>query len=199
MNGGKLRANRLFQGESHGGGHGLKLAVQSTSLTAKEYHEPMDTVRVSEFFQHDHDRLDDLFKNFQKYQVLDYPRAREYFAQFAFGWNRHMVWEEQVLFPVFKRKAGAAASGPIRVMKLEHQQIAEYLENIDQKVKAGSGNSGEEETKLLAVLALHSQNEENILFPSIDKTLNHEEIEALFKAIRSVPDESTVRFCHHGA
>ena len=157
----------------------------------------MSNVSVSKFFQQDHDRMDELFKSFQKHQSSDYARAREYFVQFKFGWKRHMVWEEQILLPILEKKAGTAAAAPIRVMKLEHKQIAEYLESIHQKVKAGGTNTGEEETRLLAVLALHSQNEENILFPALDRLLDSKELDALFETLRNVPEESYNQCCHH--
>jgi regulator of cell morphogenesis and NO signaling len=42
----------------------------------------------------------------------------------------HMQKEEQVLFPLFARGLGAMASGPIAVMRMEHEQHGENLQQM---------------------------------------------------------------------
>lgn len=73
-----------------------------------------DTETVSQFYEKDHDRLDNLFWDFQKWKNENYPRARENFVSFKFGLQRHIVWEEEVLFPFFERNTGMNQRGPLR-------------------------------------------------------------------------------------
>ena len=52
---------------------------------------------VSTFYAQNHDRLDELFKTFQKLKRSDFPKAKEAFTAFKLGLQRHSVWEEDLL------------------------------------------------------------------------------------------------------
>lgn len=45
----------------------------------------MKETSISQHYEADHDRLDDLFKNFQAFKQKDFPRAKEFFVGFKFG------------------------------------------------------------------------------------------------------------------
>ena len=51
---------------------------------------------ITEFFEKDHDQLDELFKTFQKLKRSDFSNAKEAFEAFKFGLQRHIVWEEDL-------------------------------------------------------------------------------------------------------
>ena len=155
----------------------------------------MKGTTVTEYFEADHDRLDELFKNFQRFKKVDYPRAKEFFVAFKFGLQRHIVWEEDILFPLFEQKTGMTFGGPTHVMRTEHRQIAEHLEAIHQKVKSANPDSDEEEQKLLSVLALHNQKEEDILYPAIDQAISEEEQEMVFDSMKNIPEERYLVCC----
>ena len=72
---------------------------------------------ISEFYEQDHDRLDELFKTFQKLKRSDFAKAKEAFKEFKFGLQRHIVWEEGVLFPLWEEKTGMSEGGPTFVMR----------------------------------------------------------------------------------
>ena len=59
---------------------------------------------ITAFFEQDHDRLDELFKTFQQLKRSDFAKAKEAFAAFKIGLQRHIVWEESILFHCGKRK-----------------------------------------------------------------------------------------------
>ncbi|MEY4704226.1 MAG: hypothetical protein RL042_422, partial [Nitrospirota bacterium] len=67
---------------------------------------------ISAFFGQDHDRLDELLKAFQQLKRLDFAKAKEAFKEFKFGLQRHIVWEEDLLFPIWEEKTGMAEGGP---------------------------------------------------------------------------------------
>lgn len=86
----------------------------------------------------------------------------------------HMQKEEQVLFPMILRGAGAMAGGPITVMRFEHDQHGEALERLaeltnDIRAPAGACNTwqalyrGLNEFRVDLMQHIHLEN--NLLFP----------------------------------
>jgi regulator of cell morphogenesis and NO signaling len=149
----------------------------------------MKNVKISEYFEADHDRLDDLFKNFQRFQTTDHARAKEYFVAFKFGLQRHIIWEEEVLFPLFEEKTGIYQEGPTQVMRIEHREIIAVLEALDKFVHMRNMNTEKEEAALVMLLRLHNEKEENILYPALDRLAKREDQEKVFEAMKSIPEE----------
>jgi len=144
---------------------------------------------VSAFFEQDHDRLDELFKTFQQLKRSDFPKAKEAFKEFKFGLQRHIVWEEDVLFPLWEKKTGMSESGPTPVMRHEHRQIGQQLEAIHGKVSEQNPDSDKEEQALLDRLGSHNRKEELRLYPAIDQVAGTEEQEAIFQSMKNIPEE----------
>ncbi len=93
---------------------------------------------ITAYFAADHDRLDALFTEFQTLKRRDPSTAKEKFKGFLKGLTRHIVWEEDVLFPIFERQTGMGSdSGPTAVMRMEHRQIKGHLDAIHDKVRVG--------------------------------------------------------------
>ena len=129
---------------------------------------------ISEFYEQDHDRLDELFKTFQKMKRSDFPKAKEAFKAFKFGLQRHIVWEEDVLFPLWEEKTGMSEGGPTFVMRAEHRQIGQQLEAVHDKV--GDQNPD-------------SDQEEQALYPAIDQLTSAQERETVFQNMKNIPEE----------
>lgn len=144
---------------------------------------------ITEFFEQDHDRLDELFKTFQQSKWSDFPKAKEAFTEFKFGLQRHIVWEEDLLFPIWEQKTGMSDSGPTPVMRNEHRQIGQQLEAIHQKVADQNPDSAQEEQALLDLLGSHNRKEERALYPAIDKVTSPEERETVFRSMKNIPEE----------
>jgi iron-sulfur cluster repair protein YtfE (RIC family) len=147
------------------------------------------TQSVRDAYGQDHDRLDALFAEYRATKRTDYDRAKECFKEFKFGLQRHIVWEEQILFPLFERKTGMFDGGPTAVMRAEHRQIADRLEAIHQKVRARDPETDREQEALLAVLTAHNQKEETVLYPMLDRLATLEERALVFDAMERVPQE----------
>jgi regulator of cell morphogenesis and NO signaling len=161
--------------------------------------EKMDkSLTISKYYEDDHDRLDDLFQKFQKTKAIDFAAAKEYFVQFKFGLQRHIIWEEDILFPFFERKIGTSFGNPVHVMKLEHREIGRLLELIHNKVREGDPNSDSEEQELLSYLGRHNMKEENILYPAMDRAADGDDLDSIFKEMRDLPEEKYAVCCHHG-
>ncbi len=144
---------------------------------------------ISAFFEQDHDRLDELFKIFQQLKRSDFPKAKEAFKEFKVGLQRHIVWEEEVLFPLWEKKTGMSESGPTPVMRNEHRQIGQQLDAIHGKVSEQNPDSDKEEQALLDLLGSHNRKEELRLYPAIDQVAGTEGREAIFLSMKNIPEE----------
>ena len=144
---------------------------------------------ISMFYEQDHDRLDELFKTFQKFKRSDFAKAKEAFKEFKFGLQRHIVWEEDLLFPLWEEKAGMSDGGPTFVMRNEHRQIGQLLVAIHDKVADQNPECDQEEQALLNLLGSHNMKEERVLYPSIDQVTNEEERETVFRNMDNIPEE----------
>lgn len=152
---------------------------------------------ISAFYEQDHDRLDELFKTFQKFKRSDFSKAKEAFKDFKFGLQRHIVWEEDLLFPLWEEKTGMSEGGPTFVMRAEHRRIGQQLEAIHDKVAEQNPDSDEEEQALLDLLGSHNMKEERVLYPAIDQVTSEEERETVFRNMNNIPEERYRVCCGH--
>ena len=155
----------------------------------------MEEQSIATYYETDHDRLDDLFKQFQASKRSDFVRAKDCFRQFKIGLQRHIVWEEEILFPVFEARTGMKETGPTKVMRSEHRQIRDFLEAIHLKVQHQDPDSDAEESRLLEVLGSHNQKEEQILYPMIDRLLGNQERQEIFVRMNKVSGEELGSCC----
>ena len=154
---------------------------------------------IRTFFADDHDRLNDLFKRFRERKRADYAGAKLYFREFKFGLQRHIVWEEQVLFPLFEQKTGLRDTGPTELKHREHRLIEERLEALHDKVRRHDPESDAEELALLTALEAHNLKEEQVLYPMLDRLLGDEEKQAMADAMARLPEEAYRTCCGHHA
>ncbi len=136
----------------------------------------MKTTTIAEFMGHDHDRLDEIFNQFHTIKNQDAQKARSLFQELVTGLHRHIMWEEEILFPVFEAQVEMVKDhGPTGVMRNEHRQIKYFLEQIQTKVAEGDLTTEEAEEGLQQVLTTHNVKEEKILYPWIDNCVSDEE------------------------
>jgi regulator of cell morphogenesis and NO signaling len=150
---------------------------------------------ITEFMEQDHDRLDGLFKNFQAVKARDLAQAKQFFSEFKRSLQRHIVWEEEFLFPRFEERAGMSEGGPTAVMRLEHRRIKELLEGIHDRVDTGNMDTGEYEQELKDVLLVHNTKEEAVLYPAIDRCVSEKEAAELIKTMQALPPERYAHCC----
>jgi regulator of cell morphogenesis and NO signaling len=129
---------------------------------------------IIEFMSKDHDRLDGIFSAFQKTKAENQREAKTLFSQFESGLRRHIVWEEEILFPAFEEQTGMKNMGPTAVMRMEHIKIKELLDQIGQKLQENNIQTEDSEESLIGVLTSHNDKEEKILYPWIDRSLGEE-------------------------
>jgi len=144
---------------------------------------------ITEFYEQDHDRLDELFKTFQRLKRSDFAKAKEAFKEFKYGLQRHIVWEEEILFSLWEKETGISEGGATSVMRTEHRQIGQHLEAIHQKVVDQNPDSDQEEQELLNILGSHNMKEERVLYPGIDRVTSVNVREAVFQNMKNIPEE----------
>ena len=144
---------------------------------------------ITTFYEKDHDRLDELFKTFQTVKRSDFPKAKEAFKEFKIGLQRHIVWEEELLFPIWEEKTGIIEDGPTPIMRFEHEQIKKLLEAIHQKVGGHNLESDQDEQALLNLLSSHNRKEERALYPAIDNVIGPDECAKIFSDMKNIPED----------
>ena len=148
----------------------------------------MPTPTVSQYFTKHHDELDDSFKSFQTQKYQNYGKAKDAFKRFKAGLEQHILWEEQLLFPLWEEKTGMTDNGPTFVMRGEHRHIGQRLEALLQKVQNENPDTAAEEEALTVLLRAHNMKEERVLYPSLDKLANDEERDELYEKMKLASD-----------
>jgi len=150
---------------------------------------------VQTSFAANHHRLDGLFADVQRWKRTDFARAKECFKQFQLGLQRHIVWEESILFRLFEQKTGMVHNGPTEVMRRQHRQIGALLEAVHEKVRNHDPNSENQVWALLAALAVHNEKEDKIFYPTLDRLLSDAEKAEAFAAMERVSEEADQVCC----
>lgn len=136
---------------------------------------------INSYLTDDHGTLDSLFEEFQSSKDQDTKTANDFLSRFTSALNRHLDWEEKILFPLYQQKVGEAAL--IRTLLAEHQEIRQWLSALSVKISQGDTDSSDEEHMLVEELGGHNAREEYALYPQLDKLLTDEEKTQVFKAI----------------
>ncbi len=137
---------------------------------------------ILEFMSEDHDRLDNKIKMYSTEKLVNIEQANGIFLFFKRELERHITWEEDILFPIFERKSGIKDDGPTSVMRIEHIQIKNHLQKIKEKLHAKIiQNPCKEEVALFKMLESHNEKEENILYPGIDNLTSEQEKKQIIK------------------
>ena len=144
---------------------------------------------ITTFYEKDHDCLDELFKTFQSSKRSDFAKAKEAFKQFKVGLQRHIVWEEELLFPIWEEKTGMVEDGPTPMMRHEHSQIKQLLDAIHQKVEGQNLDTDQDEQALVQLLGSHNRKEERALYPAIDNVISPAECVKVFSDMKNIPED----------
>lgn len=119
----------------------------------------------------DHHRCDALLVSASQYAAHgDWAPALHAMGAFVEAMNRHIGFEEEVLFPVLEQRIGAG--GPTQVMRMEHDRMRALFLDLLQGVQA------QDAPRLHAVIVglttliqQHNMKEESILYRMTDRML----------------------------
>lgn len=140
-------------------------------------------------FAQDHRRLDAILAAAKHaLRAGDIALGAARFSDFRDGLERHIVAEEEILFPVFESRTGRAGCGPTHVMHLEHEEIRALMAVIGSGLERGGDDA--RTTPLAALTAriyAHNGKEERILYPLIEQAARETDaVEALLHRVRLV-------------
>ncbi len=150
---------------------------------------------ITAYFAADHDRLDSLFAEFMRLKGTDFPAAKGFFKDFLRGLKRHIVWEEDVLFPIFEERSGMKDEGPTAIMRQEHRLIGAALEALHDKVRRADAACEKEARQLTDTLLHHNFKEERVLYPTLDQMIRPEEAAGIFHDMEAIPQERFMTCC----
>jgi regulator of cell morphogenesis and NO signaling len=140
---------------------------------------------ISAFFEKDHDEIDAILAAVDfKDAAAALPKLQEFDRRL----ERHIVWEEDVLFPAADRAAPQLGRGPIAVMLMEHVEIRAAKVRASECLRKGDGAGAQSYiAKMLTVLSGHNMKEEQMLYPACDQALPAEEVERMIELLESSP------------
>lgn len=143
---------------------------------------------ISGFLLDDHRGLDGLFGEFQELVAQEVVSAADTFSRFVCGLERHLEWEEQLVFPLFEQHWGMTSVGPTAVMRTEHRCFKVLIDRIQDRLRAGSDLDGLDK-QLYEALTAHNQQEEKLLYSWIDGFLSEEEAGMLINRMKDMPED----------
>ncbi|NNN06632.1 MAG: hemerythrin domain-containing protein [Elusimicrobia bacterium] len=140
---------------------------------------------LSEFFARDHGALDGLL---ECVDFADAERALPALGEFHRRLERHIVWEEDVLFPAVRRAAPGFIDGPIEVMRREHREIRARKAEALELLRGGDGAGARERIGVMrSIMNEHTVKEERVLYPFCDRLLADAEAERILRLLESSP------------
>ena len=157
--------------------------------------EPSARRQVLEALAWDHDRLDALeAQAFRAREAGDLQTAFDLYARFASGLRRHIGFEEEILFLAFEAASGTPANcGPTAVMRVEHREIEDLLEQIASGIGDAASEPDMLRARFHAVLGDHNAKEEQVLYPTTDYLLGAETADRLVRKIQGYEGRSRSR------
>ncbi|MDP5239278.1 hemerythrin domain-containing protein [Uliginosibacterium sp. 31-16] len=127
----------------------------------------MSTTTFDQYLMADHRDCDALLGALRQLAGAgDWEGAGSAFQSLRKDVLAHFAAEEEVLFPAFEAASGMTC-GPTRVMRMEHDEVRDLLEDLslDMSEQDGEGVRGHGEA-LLILLQQHNMKEEHILYPA---------------------------------
>lgn len=161
---------------------------------------PKDDEReIGAYFARDHDEIDVLFENLRtdlSRALADptrpVPPLQALYRDFDARLERHIRWEEEILFPAVEAKSPPLLQGPGRVMREEHRGIRGLkamaagqlaLAERDRSALVGARQALED---ALRILLDHNRKEEGIYYPMSDEMFPPAEAARLLKRVREM-------------
>jgi hemerythrin-like domain-containing protein len=132
----------------------------------------MTNSSLVQFFTQDHRSVDELWITVEAAGEANDPELlKEAALKFDQALRHHLSMEEEVLFPAFEEASGMT-QGPTQVMRMEHAQMRNLLDQMGEARTAGNSQElldlGD---TLLMFIAQHNNKEEGMLYPMAERAL----------------------------
>jgi uncharacterized protein (DUF2249 family) len=167
-----------------------EVRVEITRLPPKE-----EETTISAYFERDHDEIDTIYGFLRRDLDGDVRNAVSLAAlydEFSVRLERHIRWEEEILFPGVEEKMPHLAEGPGRVMRLEHVDIRKLkgsagtiFHQTSPKPDAFDAAAGLLDA-MASVLIDHNRKEEAVYYPMADQVFGRGEAAELLRRVREM-------------
>ena len=126
---------------------------------------------------------------FESLNETDLAAANSLFNQIKADLERHIGWEEEILFPIFEGRTGMRDGEPTAVMRQEHRQIKDFLDQIQAALVQQWPAPISDTLALQDLFLQHNHKEEQFVYPVLDSLLDQTEHAKIFVATGRCPDE----------
>ena len=123
---------------------------------------------IQEHHASDHVRIDEYFKQYQENKTKDFVMAAKFFHRFRQALKRHIVWEEEILFPIFEDLNKSRGKELTKKMRQEHDEIEAALNSLAAEIDNKNLQTQKEEEKLIRAFKNHNEHEERDFYPALD-------------------------------
>eukprot|EP00743_Colponemidia_sp_Colp-15_P005138 GILK01005529.1.p1 GENE.GILK01005529.1~~GILK01005529.1.p1 ORF type:complete len:194 (+),score=37.56 GILK01005529.1:154-735(+) len=135
-----------------------------------------------ELLKRGHRSIQQLYAHINSTHVAN--EKQKFFNQFRKELSQHSVAEEVVMYPWIKN-AVTAGDKIIHHSLDEHQSVKELLDKADG-LEAGTKEFNDTLKNLMNNLSEHIKEEENVVFPRVEKTLNESNRNSLYDSLDAV-------------
>jgi len=102
--------------------------------------------------------------------------------------ERHIDWEEDILFPAVEEVEPHLRDGPGHVMRVEHNEIRDLKESSLSHLRDGAVALALRDLEgAIDILEDHNQKEELIYYPTADQFLDGDAARQLLEQVRATP------------
>lgn len=131
---------------------------------------------ISSYMQQDHVFIDGIAERAAAAAAArDWDGFAREGTEFLQRLRQHIQVEERLLFPAFEEGTGMTAGGPSVQMRVEHEQMAPILQQMDAALAARDATGFQLSTKaLFDILVPHNQKEEQMMYPMLDEAAGAE-------------------------
>ena len=156
----------------------------------------MEIRDIKDYMADDNNRLEGLLGVFRQIKGKDSKKVADLFETIYAGLNRHILWEEKILFPLIEDRLGMGNMGRTDEMREDHRKIKEILRSIDEKTSRDLPIPDELDLGLINILTTHNQKEKETVYPILDNTLNESEKLKAYQKMKTVPLKKTPPLNH---
>lgn len=136
---------------------------------------------VSGFYCDDHRRLDRLWERIENDRGTGPAEIRTEFEEFRAGLERHMEWEELLLFPLLEKAGAPDMQSRADLLCWEHRHLRLWLARVAENLDRTDDAANLERQAFRGLLAGHNDFEERLVYPSLETAATAEQRRLLWE------------------
>jgi len=143
---------------------------------------------VLKIMNNDHQKLENLFKRILLVSETKHSDFLDIFTQFKQILQKHFIWEEKFLFPLFEKRTGLSGVDTIFVLRNEHHQMNKmFIAKIENMLSDNRQNEIQPlMTGLEEMLTMHRKMETDIFYPWFDEILEGGDKENVIDKLKEI-------------